>query len=107
MNENADRIERLRRGNTDLLEALMDMVNQFFYAGQDGLLRHTFMAAEEEAIDVLIDAGFAEEENGGYKLLWHKLAARRLEIDGRSTPAGLPDDRDEVDAAHWDAEEFL
>lgn len=81
-----EQIARLRRDNTALLEALMDMVNQFFYhknendqSDEDGeFILHAFMSAEEEAIAVLIDAGMAEEVKGkGYRLLWDKLEARK------------------------------
>lgn len=81
-----EQIARLRRGNTALLEALMGMVNQFFYhknendqSDEDGeFIWHAFMSAEEEAIAVLIDAGMAEEVKGkGYRLLWDKLEARK------------------------------
>jgi len=81
-----EQIARLRRGNTDLLEALMDMVNQFFYhknehsqSDEDGeFISHAFMSAEEGAIAVLIDAGMAEEVKGkGYRLLWDNLEARK------------------------------
>lgn len=81
-----EQVNRLRAGNTALLEALMDMVNQFFYSknrsGQDDedgdILSHSFMSAEEAAISVLIQAGMAEEVRGkGYRLLWDKLEARK------------------------------
>jgi hypothetical protein len=78
--EELKQIVALRRGNTILLEALMDMVNQFFYTGQDGTLRHSFMSCEEGAIATLIDAGFAKEVDGGYLLLWDKLAERWQEV---------------------------
>ena len=74
-----DEIERLRNGNTMLLEALMDMVNQFFYTHDGEFLSHSFMSAEEGAIAVLIHAGMAEEVEGkGYRLLWDKLEARKV-----------------------------
>lgn len=79
-------VDRLRAGNTKLLEALMDMVNQFFIGhGADGksdtdgeILTHSFMSAEEQAIAVLIEAGMAEEiSRSSYRLLWGKLEARK------------------------------
>lgn len=88
-----EQVKRLRAGNTALLEALMYMVNQFFYSknrsGQDDedgdILLHSFMSAEEGAISVLIQAGMAEEVSGkGYRLLWDKLEERK------PTPAGRP-----------------
>lgn len=80
-----EQVKRLRAGNTALLEALMDMVNQFFYSknnsgqyDEDGdILSHSFMSAEEGAISVLIQAGMAEEVGGGYRLLWDKLEERK------------------------------
>lgn len=81
-----EQVKQLRAGNTALLEALMDMVNQFFYSknshgqyDEDGdILSHSFMSAEEGAISVLIQAGMAEEVTGkGYRLLWDKLEARK------------------------------
>lgn len=50
-------IQALRNGNTILISALMGMVGQFFY-GEDmeGPLTHAFMSAEEQAIEVLMQA---------------------------------------------------
>ena len=56
--------------------ALMSMVNQFFMTEEDGTISHSFMSAEEEAIDVLLDLGLAEEVTPGkvfYRLRWDKL----------------------------------
>lgn len=82
-----DRATKLRRGNTILLEALMDMVNQFFYEKDLGdwggtVLTHTFMSAEEHAIAALVEAGMASEVSSGYVLLWDKLAARKRDDAG-------------------------
>lgn len=73
-----EQILALRKGNTALISALMSMVGQFFYDNHgDEVLTHSYMSAEEEAIDVLLKAGFAEEvEGGGYRLLWEKLSER-------------------------------
>lgn len=79
-----EEFDALRRGNTKLLNSLMDMVNQFFYhRGEDGkadedgpYLYHSFMSAEEYAIATLIKAGFAVETNKGYILLWDKINER-------------------------------
>ncbi len=69
---------KYRRGNTLLIEALMDMVNQFFCWRPDDTLSHSFMSAEENAIETLINAGFAEELDGcTYRLLWDKLEQRK------------------------------
>ena len=74
-----EQVTRLRAGNTALLEALMDMVDQFFYSDYSGVfLSHSYMSAEEGAISVLIQAGMAEEVSGkGYRLLWDKLEERK------------------------------
>ena len=80
---------KLRRGNTVLLEALMDMVNQFFYhKDQDGgyngvgdVLSHAHMSAEEGAISVLLEAGMAAHHQHGYVLLWPELATRKQECE--------------------------
>jgi len=80
-----EQIRLLKNGNTLLISALMDMVNQFFYTDiytdKDGILTHSFMSAEEGAIEVLIDAGMAEEVDKGYKLLWDKINARIKETE--------------------------
>ena len=71
---------KYRRGNTRLIEALMDMVSEGFYARTDGTPRHRSMSAEETAIQTLINAGFAEELEGcTYRLLWDKLEERKQE----------------------------
>lgn len=78
-------VVKLTRGNTLLLDALMNMVNQFFYSkGQDGsydndgmILAHAHMSAEESAISVLLEAGMAIPHPYGYVLLWDALAARK------------------------------
>lgn len=62
-----------------LADSLMDMVNQYFSRGPDGLLHHSFLSAEESAIAELIAAGLAVQEGNGYRLLWEKLP--RIEID--------------------------
>jgi len=69
-------VERLRaelaevkRDKDAALEALADMVFQFFM--EDGeLLHHSFMSAEEHAIGVLIAQGRAEEvRRNRYRLI--------------------------------------
>lgn len=80
-------VVKLTRGNTLLLGALMDMVNQFFYAkdtggnySEDGpVLSHAHTSAEESAISVLLEAGMAIPHPFGYVLLWDALAARKRE----------------------------
>jgi hypothetical protein len=77
--------------------ALMDMVNQFFHDGGDGVLFHSFMAAEEEAIAVLVQAELAEviePGKNGYRLMWEKLTdnsthEERLKVQA---PKGPPNE---------------
>jgi len=72
-----EQIKALKTGNTKLLDALMAMVEQFFYQENDSnVLRHSFMSAEEYAIETLIEAGFAKETKGGYILDHEKLEKR-------------------------------
>lgn len=74
----SEEVERYRNGNTALIEALMDMVHQYFRNSPDGIVNHSFISAEEGAIEVLVQAGMAEEVPGkGYRLLWDKLEARK------------------------------
>lgn len=70
-----EQVTQLRAGNTLLLEALMNMVKQFFWGAE--VLTHSHMSSEEMAIDVLLRAGMAEKIPGGYRLLWDKLEARK------------------------------
>ena len=76
--EMARRLDRTQRGNTKLIEALMGMVNQNFTKGHSGGLAPSFMSCDEGAIEVLIEAGFAEQvEMGNYALFWDKLEERK------------------------------
>ena len=76
--EMARRLDRTQRGNTKLIEAMMGMVNQHFTEGHSGGLTHSFMSCDEGAIEVLIEAGFAEEVvMGNYVLFWDKLEERK------------------------------
>ena len=43
--------------------ALTSMVYQFFYSSESGALVHSFMSAEEEAAEYLVDYGIARWEN--------------------------------------------
>lgn len=82
--ESAGMATAFRDGNTALIEALMNMANQFFHESADGkYLHHSFMSAEEGAIEALEDAGFAEEvEPEVYRLLWDKLEERKARAKG-------------------------
>jgi len=43
--------------------ALVSMTYQFFYSSKSGALVHSFMSAEEEAAEYLVDYGIARWEN--------------------------------------------
>ncbi len=43
--------------------ALTSMVYQFFYSSESGALVHSFMSAEEETAEYLVDYGIARWEN--------------------------------------------
>ena len=43
--------------------ALVSMTYQFFYSSESGALAHSFMSAEEEAAEYLVDYGIARWEN--------------------------------------------
>lgn len=83
--ELATECERLRaelaeckREKNEALEALSDMVLQFFTESSDdrSLLSHSFMSAEEHAINVLLKYGRAEEvRRNRYRLIDAALAA--------------------------------
>lgn len=71
----------MKRGNTILIDSLMGMVDQFFRDDGNGNLSHRFMAAEEYAIKTLLEAGFAEEIDGDYRLLWGKIEEREKSLN--------------------------
>ena len=65
-----------RDDELQLIKALMEMVNRFFYFEQDGTLSHHGMTCEEQAIDVLVKLGYAEQvvpDQIICRLLWEKL----------------------------------
>ena len=72
------RCKALERGNTELLSALMGMVEQFFLE-ENGICKHSFMIAEEQAIKVLIKAGYASEVEGGGYVLDHAKLDKRMQ----------------------------
>jgi hypothetical protein len=49
-------ITEIKRHNALLLDALMGMVNQHFHHDTERL-RHSFMSADEDAIDLLLASG--------------------------------------------------
>jgi hypothetical protein len=74
MNAYEKEIAALKVGNTRLLEALMDMCNQ--YLGNP--CNHGYMSVAEGALEVLEEAGMAEfHGDSHYKLLWEKLEERK------------------------------
>lgn len=75
----------MKRGNTILIDSLMGMVDQFFRDDGSGNLSHRFMAAEEYAIKTLLEAGFAEEIDGDYRLLWDKIEEREKSLNDEVT----------------------
>lgn len=68
---------KYRQNNVKLLEALMEMVAQFFHTHEDVTLSHNNMTAEECAIKVLLELGLAQKADATsenrYHLLWDKL----------------------------------
>ena len=80
--DNEETIKLLKNGNTNLLEALMEMVNQYFIHNtvDDDIINHGCLSAEENSIEILQQAGMAERvvtPTPGYKLLWDKLEERK------------------------------
>ena len=80
-----EKLKRLKRGNTALIEALMDMCSQHCFNHNYGqvdeftnpLLSHDFVSSNEGALALLVEAGFAETDNNvDYRLLYDKLKAR-------------------------------
>lgn len=66
-------VDRYKNGNTALLEALMDMVHQ--HCGTvDDTLDHRFISANENAVELLEQAGMIVEGN---RLDWDALEARK------------------------------
>jgi hypothetical protein len=74
----------LRRGNTILLDALADMVNQHFFHANGGpevgeFLTDNGLSANENAIAVLLDAGMARQirdDRCWYVIDWDALKER-------------------------------
>jgi hypothetical protein len=58
-----DKIERLQSENTELLNSLVDMANQYL-AGGDGALTHKFMGAGECCLGLLERLGKVESDDG-------------------------------------------
>jgi hypothetical protein len=86
-NKNVDekdiKIIMLRRGNTALIEALMDMVAQHCINNNDQehpIYSDGALSANESALALLAEAGFAKASDGQgvrYHLLWEKFEARQ------------------------------
>ena len=58
-----DRIAELEERLGLCESALVSMTYQFFYSSKSGALVHSFMSAEEEAAEYLVDYGIARWEN--------------------------------------------
>lgn len=80
-----EQIKRLKRGNTALIEALMDMclahcsdANHLRQTGeQNPMVSHDFLSDNERALALLEEAGFAETLNQvEYWLLYDKIQER-------------------------------
>ncbi len=75
-----EEIKLLKIGNTQLIGALMGMVHQYFHFNdKTGRFSHSFMSAEECAIEILQNAGFATEDENGFILEYSKLEERQEE----------------------------
>jgi len=71
-------IEALRRGNTALLEALMDMCDQYLSDLDGDVCHHGFMSAGEQALALLEKAGMASTSDGvTYELQYSALEKRK------------------------------
>ena len=57
------RIAELEERLESCESALVSMTYQFFYSSKSGALVHSFMSAEEEAAEYLVDYGIARWEN--------------------------------------------
>lgn len=70
--------DSFRAGNTALLEALMDMCNQHCHQVNTDVLWHHFPSANEDALELLEEAGMATPTQGdGWILNWDALDARK------------------------------
>ena len=58
-----DRIAELEERLGLCESALVSMTYQFFYSSKSGALVHSFMSAEEETAEYLVDYGIARWEN--------------------------------------------
>lgn len=73
-----EQCRQLRRGNTALIDALMDMVNQHCFPIASGVVSHGHLSANEGALALLEEAGFAEEVRPAiYALKWSTLDERK------------------------------
>jgi len=67
-----------KAGNTALLEALMCMCNQHCAHRASGALDHGYLSANEDALEILEQAGMATPVKGdGWTLNWAALEARK------------------------------
>lgn len=80
-----EKILRLKRGNTALIEALMDMCGQHCSSQNYGkenefteqIVSHDFLSSNERALALLNEAGYADtEDHINYLLRYDKLQKR-------------------------------
>ncbi len=71
----------IRNGNTLLIASLMELVDNVFLHDED-LIYHMGTDAHKQAVETLVDAGFADKIGENYKLRWDKLEERFKEIKG-------------------------
>jgi hypothetical protein len=76
--------DALRNGNTELLEALMDMVLQHCGGYPDDLIRHNYLSANEDAVSILEQAGMIEND----RLYWSALQRRKDAARGKGEEGG-------------------
>lgn len=69
---------KLKRGNTAILEALMDMCDQYLSDIDGDVCHHGYTSAGEQALKLLTDAGLAiTEDDVTYTLSYEALEERK------------------------------
>ena len=70
--------DELKRGNTTLIDALMDMTNQHCHHNESDTLDDGGLSSNELALEVLEEVGMAKHLQGrSWILLWDELKKRR------------------------------
>lgn len=77
-----NRVANLRRGNTVLIEAVMKLVSEYLFVTKGGMLIPSFISADDFALDVLVDAGYASinKSHNAFELHWDLLEERKKEL---------------------------